>query len=265
MYAIIILLLALTSTQARDPAHLKPGALTANIGRVSLIQDYLWVRYPYTELKAVPGRLLNLTEQLSDTLFELNKHTIHDTKYSSLMKMLLKERVEFLRDTVKDALENYDGFPSNTRSKRGLIDGLGMLSQMMFGTAMDSDVKELQERYNNLAAVAISNRKAVDLNCRNIARLNEGMIKLVNYTNILGASLNKAFLNIDVSYAIDEVFMVLNALENSVNTIMHANDLVLRNVVDASRGRVSSSLFPVKDLLHTLTLAEEQYDLTPNF
>ena len=105
--------------------------------------------------------------------------------------------------------------------------------------------------------MAISNRKAVVLNCRNITRLNEGMIKLVNYTNILGASFNKAFLNIDVSYAIDEVLMVLNALENSINTIMHANELVLRNVVDTSRGRVSSSLFPVKDLLHTLTLAEE--------
>ena len=63
--------------------------------------------------------------------------------------------------------------------------------------------------------------------------------------------------------ALDEVFLILNVLDNSIRTIIHANDLILRNVVDASRGKVTSSLMPVKDLLHILTLAEKRHKLIP--
>ncbi|MPC51311.1 hypothetical protein E2C01_045156 [Portunus trituberculatus] len=53
-----IFLFTISSILALDPAHLKPGALTAHLGRVSLVEDVLWVRYPYTALSKIPSRLI---------------------------------------------------------------------------------------------------------------------------------------------------------------------------------------------------------------
>ena len=80
---ILIILLVLSSLHALDPAHLKPGALTASLDRISLVQDYLWVRYPFADLVEVPDRLLDLMEQLSVTIKELHDHTLLDTKYTA--------------------------------------------------------------------------------------------------------------------------------------------------------------------------------------
>ena len=57
----------------------------------------------------------------------------------------------------------------------------------------------------------------------------------------------------------------LPALENVVDSMLHTNQLLLQNVVDASRGRVTNSLFPVKDLLRTLAIGRRRYGLKPLF
>ncbi len=36
----------LGSVLAAEPAHLKPGALSARLGGVTLVEDVLWVQYP---------------------------------------------------------------------------------------------------------------------------------------------------------------------------------------------------------------------------
>ena len=202
---ILIILLILSLLHALDPAHLKPGAHTASLGRVSLVQDYLWIRNPFANLVDMPDRLLDLTEQLSITIKELHGHMLLDVKYTAEMRMLLKECVEDLRDTITNTLENSEELYFINRAKRGLVDGLGQLSRMLFGTALDIDVKDLQECYNNLASVAMSNNKAVQLNYRNTTCLTHRMHKMLNYTNLL-SSLNKAFASVDYLYALDEVF-----------------------------------------------------------
>ncbi len=47
------------------------------------------------------------------------------------------------------------------RQKRGFIDGIGHLSRMLFGTAMNEDVEELRDRYNHLALLASAHNKAI--------------------------------------------------------------------------------------------------------
>ncbi len=39
----------------------------------------------------------------------------------------------------------------------------------------------------------------------------------------------------------------LPALESTINSVLHINNLVIQNVVDIDHGKVTSSLFPVKD------------------
>ena len=50
-----------------------------------------------------------------------------------------------------------------------------------------------------------------------------------------------------------------------MNSLLRTNALVIQNVVDAIRGRVPDSLFPVRDLLKVLEIGETEYKLTPLF
>ncbi len=81
----------------------------------------------------------------------------------------------------------------------------------------------------------------VELNCQNIDRLNHNVHTLHNYTNQLQGSQKEAVAKLNELYAFQEVSLLLTALETSVSSIMHTNELVLRNVVDASRGKVTVS------------------------
>lgn len=105
----------------------------------------------------------------------------------------------------------------------------------------------------------------VELNRRNIDRLNHKLHTLLNYTNQLKSSLNETFARLNELYVFHEASLLLAALETSVTSIMHTNELILRNVVDASRDKVTSSLLPVKDLLHAPTLAQSKLSPLPIF
>ncbi|RUM30632.1 MAG: hypothetical protein DSY32_02030, partial [Aquifex sp.] len=163
-------LFTLSSILALDPAHLKPGALTAHLGRVALVEDVLWVRYPYAALVTIPGKLREVTEQLNAALTQLEQDLQKrraDRSFDFLP--LLHARVTYLNDTINLALENYSGLDTANRTKRGLIDGIGQLSRLLFGTAMNEDVEKLRDRYNQLTSIASANNKAIHLTCRKIA------------------------------------------------------------------------------------------------
>ena len=263
---VLLFLIVLHYLHATDPTHLKPGALTAPLGQVALVEDYLWVRYPYSSLVTVPYKLSELTKQLTVNLETLDSHVVAADRYPHNLKLILKDRLNYLRGTLENALENYEDLSSiQGRTKRGLVDGLGQISRMLFGTALDSEVKDLQHRYNQLIITAEATNRTVRLNCRNIERLDNNVQVVFNYTNQLRSSINLAFANLNKLYAFNEVSLVLTALETSITSILHANELILRNIVDASRGKVTSSLLPVKDLLHVLTTAENNYTLIPIF
>ena len=267
-----------------EPAHLKPGALVAHIGQVSLVQDYLWVRYPYASLVDVPTRLLELTDQLHCILDDLENDvvkpvTIHVNRDAEKhrepinravqafdnIKRMVTERIKHLHDSIVGALEDYEGVHVQNRTKRGLVDGIGELSKLLFGTATVSDVNDLKERYNDLADFAMVTNKTVQLNCQNIARLDNNLHVMINYTNILREAIYRHTTVMDFLLKDSEVTLALPMLENALNSILRTNDQVIKNLVDGSIGRVTSSLLPVKDLRHTLEIAKKKYDLTPIF
>ena len=59
---------------------------------------------------------------------------------------------------------------------------MGKLSRMLFGTAMNEDVEDLRENYNQLASIASFNNKAINLNCKKITRLNQHVNDLAIYS-----------------------------------------------------------------------------------
>ncbi len=70
----LVLFVLLHSVLAADPAHLKPGALSAHLGRVSLIEDVLWVQYLFTALVDMPGRLRTLMDQVTELVLQLERN-----------------------------------------------------------------------------------------------------------------------------------------------------------------------------------------------
>ncbi len=63
-------------------------------------------------------------------------------------------------------------------------------------------------------------------------------------------------------YDLSVIGQALPALENTVKSLLRTNALVIQNVVDAARGRVISSLFPVKYFIKTLEIGETEYQST---
>ncbi len=61
----------LRSVLASDPAHLKPGALSAHLGRVSLVENVLWVHYPLAALVEIPGTLRTITDQVNKVVLQI--------------------------------------------------------------------------------------------------------------------------------------------------------------------------------------------------
>ena len=180
MFAFICFI-SLSSVLASDASHLKSGALTAHLGRFSLVEDVLWVKYPYTALNKIPSKLKEITEQLNKALNQLEIE-ISDNASSATFIPLLRARFQYINNSIELGLESYADLDVTNRTKRGLIDGMGKLYRMLFGTAMNEDVEDLRENYNQLASIASSNNKAINLNCKQIARFNQHVDDLAVYS-----------------------------------------------------------------------------------
>ena len=259
-----------SSVQAAEPGHLKPGALVGHLGHVALVEDVLWVKYPYATLRAIPGRLKEVLGEIDLALTQLQDEankTTNTTNWDDPLDLLklFASRLSFVNDTVALALDTYLGLDGPVREKRGWLDGIGELSRDLFGTAMQKDVDELRDRYNQLLTLASSNNRAIEINCQRLAKLDQHVSDLGLYVNRLKLGLNKVLETIDSLYH----FMVLNqalpALENAINSLLHVNQQIVTNVVDAVHGRVTPALFPVQDFTHALEVGKMEYGLTPLF
>ena len=269
MHALLIIFIlhatVLHDTTALEPTHLKPGALVAHLGRVTLVEDVLWVQYPYASLVKIPGKLKGVVDNLNEALQTLQRDHPRDSTLSEELLPLMYTRLKYINDTVNLALDSYDGVHDTNRMKRGLVDGIGQLSRMLFGTAMNEDVEQLREQYNQMTLVASTNNKAIHLNNQNIARLEQHTLDLEKHANLLRISLNDAFARITTINVLTFVREAISTLEIAATSLLHTNERLIRNVVDAARGRVTSSLFPVKDFLQVLELGSADYNLKPLF
>ncbi len=88
---LLVLFVLLHSVLAAEPAHLKPGILSAHLGRVSLIEDVLWVRYSFTALVDMPGRLRTLMNQITELVLQLDRNAPKDC-----VTRMMPERLRYL-------------------------------------------------------------------------------------------------------------------------------------------------------------------------
>ena len=117
----------------------------------------------------------------------------------------------------------------------------------LFGTAIQFQVDELRDRYNRLTVVANANNRAIHIKCQKLAKLDRHVSELGSYANHMKLSLDRVLETLNSFYDFLVVDQALPALENAVNSLLHTNQQIITNVVDAAHGRVTPSLFQVKD------------------
>ncbi len=120
------------------------------------MEDVLGVRYPYAALQKIPSRLERILEQMDSALAQLEDrmHKFQGKLSDQTLVTLLHARLSYSNDTISLVSNTYIGFNGSSRAKRGLIDGIGKLSRMLLGTAMDEDVEQLRETYNHVSSIA---------------------------------------------------------------------------------------------------------------
>ncbi len=181
----LVLFVLLHSVLAADPLHLKPGVLSVHLGRVSLTEDVLWVQYPFTAPVDMPGRLRTLIDQVTELVLHLERNAPKDG-----VTPMMREPLRYLNETLNIALDNYADPSFSNRTKRGLINRLGQLFRMLFGTAMDADVQDLRERYNHLASLAANQNKAINMNSLHINILEHAIQDIASYSRAVRIALN---------------------------------------------------------------------------
>ncbi len=101
----------LRSVLAADPAHLKPGALSAHLGRVSLVEDVLWVHNPFAPLVEIPGTLRTIKDQVNEVVLQMDKNAPVEG-----VTRLMHDSLKYLNDTLTLALENYADLSFSNRT-----------------------------------------------------------------------------------------------------------------------------------------------------
>ena len=102
-----IFLYCVSVSLAAEPTHLKPGALVGHLGRVALVEDVLWVTYPYASLRVIPHHLRDAVGEIDSALARLQIH-LNDTNTHVVEPLDLMHvfaaRLAFMNDTLALAL-----------------------------------------------------------------------------------------------------------------------------------------------------------------
>ena len=92
---------------------------------------------------------------------------------------------------------------------------------------MNEDVEDLRKKYNQLASIVFSNNKAIHLNCKHIARLDQHVDDLTACSRQLRTFITIVVIMVNSMFDVMVVNQALSALENTVNTLLHASNVII--------------------------------------
>ena len=224
MMLLLILMVCMELTIA-TPSHLKPGALTAPIGRVTLVEDTLLVKYTLTPLHDMKPELEVFLFQLDDMVQDIERKLEWQTDarpYIQVAKTLnlIKARLSFLRGMLAIAMHDYKQHPMHARVERGLVDLLGYAARELIGTAMHEDIVDLRQRYSHLFSIAETNKRIVHFNHNLINSLRANVQSLLDYSNQLRTALDDINVRMD---RLTELLLLVQAIavvDTRINNIL---------------------------------------------
>ena len=244
------------------------GIITKDIGKmVHYNSKYLFPFRIYHS--SIYGQYSNLRTQF-EALYELLDENKTSNLTNSLSSIILEELLEWKRDYGDSIslINNMFKWSLNPfklhRKKRGLINGVAKISKIIFGTAEDKDVCEINNSMSKLLAKVKTQESQINLHTRihnittaRISRIDIVQKKLVRLVNDLADRLEH-FDNF--SQIIETNMYNSNAFSSLILALMSLNSktvIVKDGISEMMRGRLSPSLVDTKTLCYLLTLIKD--------
>lgn len=235
---------------------LKLGTMRARSTQHKFIH-YVNLQPVNNELESTESQLLLIKERI----FQINNCTADTGLLTSL------SQAQQLVARVKSKLENLLP-PGKTRSKRGLINGIGTASKWLFGTLDDSDretinkaLTKLNENDNHieyqLRAQMSLTSKLIDEYNETISTLTQNQKTIQNFLTQtitkLKEEINNTLLTVSVQNVLSQLFVNLEYINEFLDELENA-------ITFASWNLVHNSILPKNSLMSILSKAKELYN-----
>lgn len=123
------------------------------------------------------------------------------------------------------ALDSFVDLDVASRPKRDLINGLGGLSQFVFGTTMSDDVNDLKDKYAHLTNTVASHQKAITPTELHVTQLERKVNGMATYTNVIRDYLDIYIRNTHTVFLFQIARQALSVLEASASSSLRTNAL----------------------------------------
>lgn len=107
---------------------------------------------------------------------------------------------------------------------------------------MGDDVQNLRKRYTYLTNIAAYENKAINRNVLHVSQLDQKVNYMANYTTTIRGHWNMYTRNFHSLFLFQIPQQALSALKASASSFLQARTLIIQNLVDAARGRVTAAL-----------------------
>ena len=246
----------LIAGQSPSPGSIQsiPGAIKEYKGTVFPISSFVDIKLnllPLHDFKAELSKMAHSIDLLIDKIFSYTG----PTDLFQLLSPAL-HRLKFKLASYTDITYN----PVNgSRSRRGLFDFVGVLSNELFGIVDTKSLEHRLQEYNNRQT---SVAKTINANTRAISTLNHNVNQLKEATEQLSEVVT-ARLNSADKFA--EMAFVINQYEVTFMQISSAAERFQNAVLRAAQGIVTKNLISPRDIRKTIHNLKSSHDLQPLF
>ena len=258
----LILYINCTPESEYDPFQY--GIIHKNIGSLAIYNShYVFPLKLY--MSEIIGQYDHLHHQFTH-LYELISPEAKTNITNSLAEMIVQELKEWRKDysnsiSMINHMFEWDLNSKHQRQKRGWVNAIGKASQVLFGTAVNSDILKLNSSLEHLLNTDKAQQlqinihtKIMNITTSRISRINIVQKKLVNLVNDLADKFNKMD---NFSQIIDENLRNSNAFSSLILGLMNLNQktIVLKNGIEQMvQGRLSPGIVDTKSLRLFLSL-----------
>ena len=168
------------------------------------------------------------------------------------------------RDSFTDFLKSYSSV--ETRFRRGLVDGIGVLARSFFGVATMSDVNHLASKLMNLHKISEEEKRMLNIHTDLLNRTIRDLNTIKKAESKLAISLNQTLKVINqMSETVHELILEFQASQTMVNIHLFVEDitrdinLIQVGIADLFQNIVSRHIITDKFFLELLVQLEGKY------
>ena len=231
-----------------------PGAIKEFKGTIFPISSFVDVQLNLQPLKDFQSELSEMARNIDLMITNIFKYTGPDDHFQILSPAL--HRLKFKLASYTDKSYN----PSNAnRTRRGLFDFVGVLSNKLFGIidtqSLETRLEDYGGRQNSIAKTITANTRAIATLDHNVKQLRDATVE---FHNMINERLNSADMFAELAF-------IINQYELTFTHVSTAAERFQTAVLHAAEGHVSKDLISPHDIRRTIHDLKASHNLQPLF